>query len=186
MSRVCLDAEHGGVDQGAVYDGVREAVLNIEVCLRAEQYLQRMGHEVLLVRRGDTSLTQPGNDKAELIARSNLSDSWGADVCVTVAHNACGNPDVSGREVYHNEGRPESYVLARCIDSHLYVATGPGRGIRQGSIYHMVRVPKAVTALVEVAYLSNATERNRAKSEWYQEKAALGLAYGIDEYLRMR
>ena len=90
---IVLDPGHGGKDPGAVAFGLREKDLVLQISLKMEKELQRLGAEVKMTRRDDRYL--------KLSERTALANEWGADVFVSVHINALpAGRHATGAEIY--------------------------------------------------------------------------------------
>jgi N-acetylmuramoyl-L-alanine amidase len=93
VSRVVIDAGHGGQDPGASAFGISEAELVLDVALRLEKLLQQQpGIEVVLTRRT--------NDYLSLEERTEIANREGADFFLSIHANASANAAASGVETY--------------------------------------------------------------------------------------
>src|SRR5207247_2177166 len=93
VSRIVIDAGHGGHDPGAQSNGVVEAELTLDVALRLQKLLQRHpGVEVVMTR--DTDVFIP------LQERTAIANREGADLFLSIHANASRNPRAHGVETY--------------------------------------------------------------------------------------
>ncbi len=93
VSRIVIDAGHGGHDPGASASGLSEAELVLDVALRLEKLLlDQPGMEVILTRRSDDYLTL--EDRTEIANREN------ADLFLSIHANASANSAAQGVETY--------------------------------------------------------------------------------------
>ncbi len=93
VSRIVIDAGHGGHDPGASAFGISEAELVLDVTLRLEALLlQQPGTEVVLTRRTNAFL--PLDERTEIANRES------ADLFLSVHANASANAAASGVETY--------------------------------------------------------------------------------------
>ena len=93
VSRIVIDAGHGGHDPGASAFGISEAELVLDVSLRLEALLlQQPGTEVVLTRRT--------NDFLPLEERTEIANRESADLFLSVHANASANAAASGVETY--------------------------------------------------------------------------------------
>ena len=92
VSRVVIDAGHGGHDPGAMGKGVNEAELVLDVALRLETLLQNEGVEVVLTRRTD--------EFVQLQERTAIANREGADLFLSIHANASSNSQARGIETY--------------------------------------------------------------------------------------
>jgi N-acetylmuramoyl-L-alanine amidase len=93
VSRIVIDAGHGGHDPGASAFGVSEAELVLDVSLRLEKLLlQQPGIEVVLTRRT--------NEYVSLDERTEMANREAADLFLSVHANASSNATARGVETY--------------------------------------------------------------------------------------
>ena len=93
ISRIVLDAGHGGHDPGARAHGLSEAELVLDVTLRLRDLLEKQpGIEVTLTR--DTDRFIP------LEERTAIANRQGADLFLSIHANASRNPRARGVETY--------------------------------------------------------------------------------------
>jgi len=94
ISRVVIDAGHGGHDPGARVKGLNEADLVLDVALRLEKLLKAQpGVEVVLTRR--TNVYIPLEERTALANRED------ADLFLSIHANASENPKARGLETYY-------------------------------------------------------------------------------------
>jgi N-acetylmuramoyl-L-alanine amidase len=93
VSRIVVDAGHGGHDPGAHGNGVSEAELTLDVALRVQKLLLRQpGVEVVMTR--DTDVFIP------LQERTAIANREGADLFLSIHANASRNVQARGIETY--------------------------------------------------------------------------------------
>lgn len=93
VSRIVIDAGHGGHDPGASAFGISEAELVLDVTLRLEKLLlQQPGMEVVLTRRT--------NEYLSLEERTELANRESADLFLSIHANASANAAARGVETY--------------------------------------------------------------------------------------
>jgi N-acetylmuramoyl-L-alanine amidase len=93
VSRIVIDAGHGGHDPGAKGKAVTEAELVLDIALRLETLLKKVpGVEVILTRRTDEFIPLP--------ERTAIANREGADLFLSIHANASPNPQARGIETY--------------------------------------------------------------------------------------
>jgi len=93
VSRVVIDAGHGGHDPGAHGNGINESELTLDVALRVQKLLQKQpGIEVVMTR--DTDVFIP------LTERTAIANREGADLFLSIHANASRNVLARGIETY--------------------------------------------------------------------------------------
>jgi N-acetylmuramoyl-L-alanine amidase len=93
VSRIVIDAGHGGHDPGAQSSGLNEAELTLDVAQRLSKLLQKQpGVEVVMTR--DTDVFIP------LEERTAIANREGADLFLSIHANASRSPRARGVETY--------------------------------------------------------------------------------------
>ena len=93
VSRIVIDAGHGGHDPGAQGQGINEAEVTLDVALRLQKLLLKQpGMEVVMTR--DTDIFIP------LQERTAIANREGADLFLSIHANASRNPKARGIESY--------------------------------------------------------------------------------------
>ena len=107
ISRIVIDAGHGGHDPGARVKGLNEAELVLDVALRLEKLLlAQPGVEVVLSRRS--------NVYVPLEERTAIANRAGADLFLSIHANASNNARARGIEMYflNFAPNPEAEAIA--------------------------------------------------------------------------
>ena len=93
VSRVVIDAGHGGHDPGARGNGLTESELTLDIALRVQKLLQKQpGIDVVMTR--DTDVYIP------LEERTAIANREGADLFLSIHANASRNVRARGIETY--------------------------------------------------------------------------------------
>ena len=93
VSRIVIDAGHGGHDPGALGNGVTESEIVLDVALRLKRLLQKQSSvEVVLTRETDVFVP--------LEERTAIANREGADLFLSIHANASGNSKAHGVETY--------------------------------------------------------------------------------------
>lgn len=180
---IVIDAGHGGKDSGAsssISPKYKEKTLNLSTAILLDKYLNRMGYKTTLTR--DQDIFIPLQKRAEI---ANEVDS---NLFVSIHFNASPNTEAQGIEVFYfdeKNSRTEcSEKLAKTILSKLTEETeAKARGARKGD-FRVIRETKMPAVLVEGGFLTNPSERTKILNKNYREKIALGIAKGIDSYIK--
>jgi len=185
---VYVDSGHGGSDTGATSGGVEEKDLNLSVSLKVRDTLQNMGYTVVMSREDDSF--------PSLFDRAQEANKIGADIFVSIHHNAF-NGSAHGIETfYYNENGntdnpsanddkriENSRKSAEDIQSELIKETGANdRGVKRAN-FHVLRETEMPAVLVEGGFIDNAIERAKLVLDSYQEKLANAISTGIDRFL---
>ena len=107
VSRIVIDAGHGGHDPGAQSNGVSEAELTLDVAMRLSRLLQKEpGVDVVMTRETDVFIP--------LEERTAIANRGGADLFLSIHANASRNPRARGVETYflNFASNPEAEAVA--------------------------------------------------------------------------
>ncbi|HEY1306243.1 MAG TPA: N-acetylmuramoyl-L-alanine amidase [Vicinamibacterales bacterium] len=107
ISKIVIDAGHGGYDPGAQTRGLTEAELTLDIALRLEKLLAKAGaFEVVLTRRTNTFVS--------LEERTAIANRVGADLFLSIHSNASSSAEVRGIETYflNFAPNPEAEAIA--------------------------------------------------------------------------
>ena len=191
---IFLDPGHGGSDSGAVSGGVREKDLTLSVYNKVSSKLATLGYTVLTSRNVDKDV--------DLVDRADQANKANADMLLSIHFNAGGRGIARGIETYYyqatadrvpkinkeNHNNPErlerSRKLANKVQQNLLYQTGANdRGVKRAS-FTVLRETSIPSILVELGFIDNPEERNKIKTNEYQERLANGIVDGIVEYYK--
>ncbi|MDB6354125.1 N-acetylmuramoyl-L-alanine amidase [Trichococcus sp. K1Tr] len=198
---IYLDPGHGGWDSGASFNGVYEKTINLKVANKVKALLEAKGYNVAMTRTTDVSVSGTTDLSTELLARAAMANAAKADIFVSIHHNSAGyTSTVSGIETfyygYYAGWEPEinqamhldparlanSVTLADEIQSSLISATGAkDRGIYDET-FAVLRETAMPAVLLELGFMSNATELAKLATDSYQNILAQAVANGIFNY----
>ena len=191
---IFLDPGHGGSDPGAISGGVREKDLTLSVYNKVSSKLASLGYTVLTSRNVDKDV--------DLVDRADQANKANADMLLSIHFNAGGRGIARGIETYyyqatadrvpkinkenHNntERLERSRKLANKVQQNLLYQTGANdRGVKRAS-FTVLRETSIPSILVELGFIDNPEERNKIKTNEYQERLANGIVDGIVEYYK--
>lgn len=173
---VVLDAGHGGSAQGATYEEVMEKDITLSVTLRAAELLREKGYNVVLTRNEDVYM--------DLYDRSDVANSVGADIFVSIHANASEtNLSFQGTFTYSYPKSTRGEALAGHIQRAVVAETGSiDRGLLTND-YVVLRETTMPAALLEMGFMSCHEELMKLVEPEYQEKVSQGVAKGVESYL---
>lgn len=121
----------------------------------------------------------------DLQARCDAANASGAEIFISIHNNAGGS--ASGTESYYNNWRTDadavlSNRLATFIQQGVVASAGTTHRKVDDVGYYVVRWANMPAALVEVAFLSNASDRAKLTDAAFRRRVATGIANGIDRY----
>ncbi|MEN6358167.1 MAG: N-acetylmuramoyl-L-alanine amidase [Armatimonadota bacterium] len=179
--KVCIDAGHGGQDNGTSGNGIAEDAWVLEFAGRLGHHLREHGVETVFTRTGDK--------KVALETRAAIAVNAGCDLFVAIHCNASSDNKADGAECFYvpvgdfknssiGVGRE---MLAACMQEGL-----ESRGVKidsksqhsklavlRGTCRHMPAV------LLEVGFVSNKHDSDLQKSKVWREQLAQALAQAI-------
>lgn len=175
--RIVIDPGHGGLDNGTTgIGGTLEKNLTLKTANALFQKLKVAGAEVVMTRLQDKYLTLP--------TRVNMADYYNADAFISIHYDSFHDPQIRGLTTYFYH--PWQKELAIDIHTSLIKNTKLNdRGVNFGD-YYVIRENDKNAILVELGYLSNATEEQVVNSNQYQELAATGIYEGLYLYFKDR
>lgn len=163
MTKLFLDAGHGGKDCGATRDGVKESDINLALTEKIAAVADNM--EIKHSRETDVFVG--------INERAKMANAWGADVFVSIHVNAAANETANGIETLCYSDNGKSYALAKDMQAALIKGTGAtDRGVKIRPDLGVLRLTKMPAILIEIGFISNNRERDRLVSVPYQDKLA--------------
>ena len=172
--KVMLDAGHGGVNPGAVYEGRQEKDDNLALVLEIGPILENNGIQVLYTRTTDVYQTP--------FQKAQLANEAGVDFFISIHRNSFPEDNVvSGVEslVYDLSGI--KYEMAQNINAQLETIGFVNLGVQARPNLIVLRRTKMPSVLVEVGFINSNTD-NQLFDENF-EAIARAIADGIIETL---
>lgn len=172
--KVFISAGHGGLDGGAVANGVKEKDLNLSIALACRDELKRHGVEVKMSRTKDEN--DPLNEEIR------ECKSFYPDLAVSIHNNAGGG---DGAEAFYHYGGGKSKTLAENILGEIVKVGQNSRGakIRKNSngkdYYGFIRETSCPAVIVECAFVDNASDLEILATEGKRKSMGEAIAKGI-------
>ncbi len=166
-------------------DGTIEKDLNLSIALKLEAVLQASGYKTVMVRTTDTATNDPNDGQKAKVSdiknRVNVMSLYPDGIFVSIHMNKYSTTQPHGAQVFYSTVNG-SKELASCIQTSVaeHVQTDNKRVIKPTSkdIY-LLNHATLPAVIVECGFLSNPNDLECLKSQDYQLKLALSLAYGI-------
>ncbi len=182
MTKIFIDAGHGGPDPGAVGNGVTEEYVNLNVARYLAQDLRNLGYDVMEYRTTPTENVLE-NKNADLRNRANMANEWGADYFISIHTNSSTNPNAQGAEAYvYRLGGVAEALGEEILESISDNLGSVNRGVMAAN-FAVLRLTRMPAVLVELGYLTNTTEALNLNSPAWQRAVALAIAEGINNYI---
>ncbi len=168
--------------------GQTEYSVNLAIALKLQSILEADGYTVVMTRTSnDVDISN-----AE---RAQIANNANAAAFVRIHADGSENHSVSGATMlcqtssnpYNGSMASESYSLSNYILNSLSDATGCRKvGISQVDNMTGINWSKVPVSIVEVGFLSNATEDQLLATDDYRYKVARGIANGIEAYVNSK
>ena len=174
--KVVIDAGHGGTDVGATGGGIYEKNITLDVSKRVETILKQRGYQVMM--------TRPDDKFVSLQDRVTISENYSPDIFVSIHVNSSVRPEITGVETHYYH--QYSMSLAQTVHSAFASAVqSPNRGLFKSKFY-VINHTTCPAILVEIGFISNASERAQLVSEKRKQATAKSIADGIDNYFKQK
>lgn len=194
--KIVLDAGHGGLDGGASKGEIIEKEITLAITGKVARQLRRLGADVIMTRTTDGDVlsehapseqfaTNRERKKQDIFLRETLVKNHEPDLFVTIHANAIPNSKWRGAQVfYHQEGHEESADLAKFVQESIRegMENTDREALAIKNVY-LLKKAEMPAVLVETGFLSNDDERALLANSNYQDKMALAIARGIENYL---
>lgn len=179
---IYLDAGHGGVDNGATVNNVKEKDLNLQIVYKLKETLTSAGATVLLTRKYDNDISNPNalyRKKSDFDNRIKLINNSNADLYISIHQNIYQNKKYSGPQVFYVK---DNQKLAEIIQNTLNKYLNTKRKVKTINNTYMYKLLKKKGILIECGFISNDNERYKLKTEEYQLKLSKIITEGIITY----
>lgn len=172
--KVFIGVGHGGADNGAVANGLKEDNLNLAIALACRDELVRHGVTVGISRTKDEA-----DSLAEEIKECN---AFNPDYAVEIHNNAGGG---DGVEIFHTLKGGKGKTLAQNILNEIIAIGQNSRGLktkkndRGTDFYGWIRQTKAPACLIEGAFVDNKKDIAIIDTAAEQKKMGIAIAKGV-------
>jgi N-acetylmuramoyl-L-alanine amidase len=181
LTKIYLDAGHGGNDSGAVGNGLYEKNVVVDLVNRIEDILttEYNNVEVMQTRTTDTFLS--------LSERTNKANQWGANAFVSVHLNASENRSAKGYEsyIYPNVG-DETIAFQNIMHQEITKQISGYSGVtdrgKKRANFHVLRESNMIAILTENLFVSNTADASLLKKSEFLQKLAYGHAVGLEKF----
>ncbi len=182
---IVLDPGHGGSDPGGGAAGVYEEPINLGTAQYLKTLLEGAGATVVMTRTGDTNVSL---DERNLITRREEADLFISLHCDV----ATGSPGTAGVSVYYFYPWAKPYAQSLqdgLVDAYRGSVYSSGsanyskvdRGIRFYA-FQVARSEGCPAVLIELGFMTNATERAILQKPATQQALAQGIYNGLVDY----
>ena len=170
MATIALDAGHGGMDYGAVYNGRREKDDNLALTTLVGEKLQNAGFDVVYTRTTDVYDTP--------LQKAQKANASGADFFVSIHRNAFPTPNTaSGVETLVYDDSGIKVDVAENINAQLAELGFKNLGVKERPNLIVLKRTDMPAVLVEAGFIDN--EADNALFDANFDAVAQAIADGI-------
>lgn len=164
-----------------------EYKLNLQVAKKLRTELENRGYKVVMVRTKNSV-------KISNVERAKIANENKADALIRIHANSSESGSVKGaltiapqsdNPYMTKKNRKKSQRLSKKVLTEFCKATGAGnRGVMYTNSMTGINWCKVPVTIVEMGFMSNASEDRKMASASYQKKMVNGIANGIDKFLK--
>mgnify|MGYP000980899603 CR=1 FL=1 len=178
MVKIFIDPGHGGIDPGAVANGIQEKNITLQISSRIRDILLSDYEDVSVL------MSRTEDQTVGLDSRTNASNNWGADYYVSVHINSGGG---SGFESFVYPGVPrQTKTFQEFVHQHtISQIEFADRGMKQAD-FHVLRESQMDAILTENGFIDNVADAAMLKDPDVIEQLARGHASGIAAAFQLR
>lgn len=176
--KICFDAGHGGSDPGAIGPSyIKEKDIVLQIVKLAGKIAKERGFQVIYTRTTDKFLT--------LSERAKIANKNNCDIFISIHCNAF-TKESHGTETYGFPKSIEGKKLGLDIQHELLKAIKlTNRGFKTAR-FGVLRMTDMPAVLVETAFISNPKEEKLLQSIEFQNKIAMAIIKGTENYLNKK
>ena len=167
-----------------VYTGLNEYELNLAVAIKLQAILEERGYNVVMIRTNhDVNISN-----AE---RAEIANDLGADAFIRIHANGSDDPETNGIltvcQTKNNPYNGELYEKSLALSNYVLNETVNSTGAKKLYVWETdtmsgINWCQTPVTIVEMGFMSNEREDRLMATDSYQQKLALGIANGIDEF----
>lgn len=179
---VVIDPGHGGQMPGAIYKGLYEKELNLDIAKRLNKLLEKKKIKTYVIREDDIDVAN--------YERAYIANKLKASLFLSIHNNAMDDRSYSGTmTLYYPQksgakgftGKAFADILQGKLLSRL--GTVDRKAIERPDLI-VLRATAMPAALAEIAFMTNSSDRNKLVGEAFRQKAAQALCDSIVNSLK--
>ena len=178
--KIFIDQGHNpsGVNAGAEGFGLREQDITYNVGTYLANILTHDNRFEVRTSRSTPTESLGTSNSESLAERVNMANNWPADYFLSIHANANENSAINGSEVYvFNDGSQAYYLAQHILNAIVRRVKTKNNGVRINPSLYVLRKTTMPAALIELAYITNASDVQKLENDQYQ------FAYAIYEGL---
>lgn len=182
---IYIDPGHGGLDPGAMYKGIKEKDINLEISKRLENTLTKLGAIVYLTRYGDYDLSVNNTinrKRSDLSRRSNIINKSDCDIFLSIHLNAEDTGIWKGAQTFYNTNNEKNKEIAELVQENFKKDLNSKRKAKKKNDLYLQKRIDRPGILIEAGFLSNSNERYLLKQKEYQNKIIMSITSSLLKY----
>lgn len=187
VATVLIDAGHGGMDGGKpTPGGILEKDLNLTIANKVGKYLNELNPQIeVKYIRTDDNVFWGSVESEDLDYRLAQQRETNADYFVSLHCNSYdGDPSVEGTVFFINPDDPVARELSEDFrDNMTSIGWAENYQIIDYELLQLVSMSDIHSILIELGYMTNASDLARLTDEEMQNKVAKAIAAAISDYI---
>lgn len=182
---IYIDPGHGGLDPGAMYNGIKEKDINLEISKKLENKLTSMGAIVYLTRYDDYDLSANNTinrKRSDLSRRGNAINKSDCDIFLSIHLNAEDSSTWRGAQVFYDDTNEKNEQIAKIFQEQFKKDLKSTRNYKKVDELYLQRRIERPGVLLEVGFLSNSNDRYLLKQDSYQNRIVTSITSGLLKY----
>ncbi len=178
-----------GLIPGAIYKDIYEADINLSIVKKLEKILGENGAIVYLTRDGNYDLSLPNaqyRKKSDLSRRANIINTSNCDLYLSIHLNSESTGLWKGAQVFYDDINSENKELAQIFQEKFKENLHSDRDYKEIKDMYLNKRIKRPGLLLEVGFLSNASDRYLLLKDEYQNKIALTILEALYDYFEKK
>lgn len=187
---ILIDVGHGGIDGGTSHGDILEKDINLAVAKRTYETLRRSGYLVVMNRMNDYALSgenlwlrSSSRHIKDLAQRSHLANEMKPKLLISLHVNSSRHSNTRGALILYQKN-DQSKALAAALQSHLNQLYGIPNKPVYGRTYYLLKHTQAPAVIIEMGFMTNASDRAFLTSAAGQQAIAESIAEGVAAYLK--
>lgn len=183
--KIYIDQGHnpaGNVNAGAAGNNLYEGDITYNVGAYLADILDSDERFLVRTSRNTPEEVLGTSNATSLATRVREANEWPADYFISIHVNASTNPSANGSEVYIYREETQAEDLAEDILDAIVTLVGTrDNGVRPNPSLYVLRRTQMPAVLVELAYITNASDAQKLRDEQYN--FAYAIYVGLLNYL---
>ena len=184
---IVIDAGHGGDDPGKIgINGEKEKELNLAIAKKLQKILEKKDYRIVLTRDSNKGLyhrTAHNKKVEDMKKRCEIINKEKPVFTISIHQNSYPEEYVKGAQVFYYGESQEGKELAEVLQKSLVAELDKENHRTANESYYLLKKTESPTVIVECGFLSNSQEAELLSDAEYQQKVAVAISKGIENYL---